>query len=81
MQDAINYAAQKVKLKDYGVTVYPKKMSQFDQIFKSMDEDEISARFIKNKIGIENYKMFDQMTNPKLQEGVMMKMPFEIKIN
>ena len=81
LQDAINYAAQKVKLKDYGVTSYPKKMSQFDQIFKSMDEDEISARFIKNKIGIENYKMFDQMTNPKLQEGVMMKMPFEIKIN
>ena len=81
LQDAINYAAQKVKLKDYGVTSYPKKMSQFDQIFKSMDEDEISARFIKNKIGIEHYKMFDQMTNPKLQEGVMMKMPFEIKIN
>ena len=81
LQDAINYAAQKVKLKDYGVTSYPKKMSQFDQIFKSMDEDEISARFIKNKIGVENYKMFDQMTNPKLQEGVMMKMPFEIKIN
>ena len=81
LQDAINYAAQKVKLKDYGVTSYPKKMSQFDQICKSMDEDEISARFIKNKIGVENYKMFDQMINPKLQEGVMMKMPFEIKIN
>ena len=81
LQDAIAFAAQKVKLKDYEVTSYPKKISQFDQIFKSLDEDEISARLIKNKIGAENYKMFDQLTNPKLQEGVMMRMPFEIKIN
>ncbi len=80
LHDAINFAAQKAKLKDYGVTSFPKKMSQFDQIFKNLDEDEISARLIKNKIGTENYKMFEQMTNPKLQEGVMMKMPFEIKI-
>ena len=81
LQDAIAFAAKKVKLKDYEVTSYPKKISQFDQIFKSLDEDEISARLIKNKIGAENYKMFDQFTNPKLQEGVMMRMPFEIKIN
>ena len=81
LQDAINYAAQKVKVKDYGVTSFPKKTSQFDQIFKSLDEDEISARLIKNKIGAENYEMFEQVTNPKLQQGVMMRMPFEIKIN
>ena len=81
LQDAIAFAAQKVKLQDYEVTSYPKKISQFDQIFKNLDEDEISARLIKKKIGAENYKMFDQLTNPKLQEGVMMRMPFEIKIN
>jgi protease-4 len=81
LQDAILFAAQKAKLKDYGISNYPKKMSQFEQLFKDLDEDEISARLIKNKIGAENYKMFEQMTNPKLQEGVMMKMPFEIKIN
>ena len=80
LQDAIKFAAQKVSLKEYGVTSYPKKISQFDQIFKSLDEDEISARLIKNKIGVENYKMFEQLTNPKLQEGVMMKMPFEINL-
>lgn len=81
LQDAIAFAAKKVKLKDYGLTSYPKKMSLFEQIFKNVDEDEISARLIKNKIGAENYKMLDQLTNPKLQEGVMMKMPFDIKIN
>ncbi|WHF51211.1 signal peptide peptidase SppA [Chryseobacterium gotjawalense] len=81
LQDAINFAAQKAKLKDYSVTAYPKKMSQFEQLFKNLDEDEISARLIKNKIGTENYKLFEQITNPKLQQGVMMKMPFEIKID
>ncbi len=81
LQDAINYAAQKVKIKEYGVSSFPKKISQFDQIFKNLDEDEISARLIKNKIGAENYEMFEQVTNPKLQQGVMMRMPFEIKIN
>ena len=81
LQDAVNFAAQKAKLKNYGVTSFPKKISQFEQIFKNLDEDEISARLIKNKIGAENYKMFDQLTNPKLQEGVMMKMPFELKID
>ncbi|WP_307426657.1 signal peptide peptidase SppA [Chryseobacterium sp. MDT2-18] len=81
LQDAINFAAQKAKLKDYSVTAYPKKMSQFEQLFKNLDEDEISARVIKNKIGTENYRLFEQITNPKLQQGVMMKMPFEIKID
>ena len=81
LQDAVNFAAQKAKLKNYGVTSFPKKISQFEQIFKNLDEDEISARLIKNKIGADNYKMFDQLTNPKLQEGVMMKMPFELKID
>lgn len=81
LQDAINYAAQKVKLKEYGVTSYPKKLTTFEQIFKDIDEDEISARLIKNKIGTENYKMFEQITNPKLQEGVMMKMPFDLKFD
>ncbi|MCZ2083230.1 MAG: signal peptide peptidase SppA [Flavobacteriales bacterium] len=81
LQDAINYAAQKVKLKEYGVTNYPKKLTAFEQIFKDIDEDEISARLIKNKIGTENYKMFEQITNPKLQEGVMMQMPFDLKFD
>ncbi|QDP84674.1 signal peptide peptidase SppA [Chryseobacterium sp. SNU WT5] len=80
LQDAMNFAAQKAKLKEYQVSTYPKKISQFEQLFKNLDEDEISTRLIKNKIGEDRYKMFEQMTNPKFQEGVMMQMPFQIKI-
>ncbi len=81
LQDAVNYAAQKVKLKEYSISSYPKKTTPFEQFFKSIDEDEISARLIKNKIGADNYKLFEQITNPKFQQGVMMQSPFQIKID
>lgn len=81
LNDAINYAAQKAKMKDYNVAAYPKKVSPFEQFFKNMEEDEFSARLIKNKIGKENYKVFEQITNPKLQGGVMMEMPYQIKFD
>ena len=81
LQDAINYAATKINVKNYSISSYPKKVSPFQQIFKNLDENEISARLIKNKIGTENYKLFEQITDPKLQQGVMMQMPFQIKID
>lgn len=81
LQDAINFAATKIKVKDYSISSYPKKISPFQQIFKNLDENEISARLIKNKIGNENYRLFEQITDPKLQQGVMMQMPFQIKID
>lgn len=81
LQDAINFAATKIKVKDFSISSYPKKISPFQQIFKNLDENEISARLIKNKIGTENYRLFEQITDPKLQQGVMMQMPFQIKID
>lgn len=81
LQDAINFAATKIKVKDYSISSYPKKISPFQQIFKNLVENEISARLIKNKIGTENYRLFEQITDPKLQQGVMMQMPFQIKID
>jgi protease-4 len=81
LQDAIKFAAQKAKIKDFGVVNYPKKSSPFEQFFKKIDEDEISARFIKNKMGAENYRMFEMISNPKLKQGVMMTTPFQIKMD
>lgn len=81
LNDAIAFAAQKAKLKDYSTSTYPKKVNKFEQLFKDMSEDEISARIIKNKIGLDNYKIFEQVTNPKLQSRVMMEMPYHIKFD
>ncbi|MEC5157970.1 signal peptide peptidase SppA [Chryseobacterium sp. MP_3.2] len=81
LNDAVKFAASKAKVKDFQVTSYPKKVNKFEQIFKSMDEDQISTRIIKNKMGEENFQMFQQITNPKLKSGVMMEMPFQIKFD
>ena len=79
--DAINFAAKSANLKTYGVTTYPAKVSKFEQIFSAETEEDFSTRMIKNKIGKENFKIFQHITDPDTKSAVMMESPFSIKIN
>lgn len=81
LNDAVKFAAQKAGVKSYYVEAYPKKMTPFEQIFKDLNEDDISARIIKNKIGKSNYEILQQITDKKLQSEVKMEMPYQIRIN
>lgn len=81
LNDAINYAAQKAKMKEFSVAAYPKKVSQFEQMFKEMDEDAIETKLIKHKIGKENFKIYESIVNPMVKNPVMMELPFQIKID
>ncbi|RKT01208.1 protease-4 [Chryseobacterium defluvii] len=81
LNDAIKFAAQKAGLTSYHVASYPKKMSPFEQVFSDLNEEDISARVIKNKIGKANYEILQQITDKKLQSEVKMEMPYQIKIN
>lgn len=81
LQDAIKYAAKSANLKDYGVSTYPAKVSKFEQIFSSETEEDFSTRLIKNKIGKENFKIFQHITDPDTRSAVMMESPISIKIN
>ncbi|MCX8526039.1 signal peptide peptidase SppA [Chryseobacterium formosus] len=81
LNDAVKFAAQKANLKSYNVASYPKKMTAFEQIFEDLNEDDISARVIKNKIGKANYEILEQLTDEKLKFEVKMEMPYKIKIN
>ncbi|WP_419869989.1 signal peptide peptidase SppA [Chryseobacterium sp. CT-SW4] len=83
LNDAVKFAAQKAGLKSdsYKVNSYPKRMSPFEQIFKDLNEDDISARIIKNKIGKANYEILQQITDKKLKSEVKMEMPYQVKIN
>lgn len=82
LNDAVKFAAGKAGLKSYVLSSYPKRMSPFEQIFKDLNEDEISARLIKNKIGKANYEIMQQvMEKRKLQSEVKMEMPYQIKID
>ena len=82
LNDAVKFAAQKAGLKSYEVSSYPKSMTPFEQIFKDLNEDDISARVVKNKIGKANYELLEQIVEErKLQSEVKMEMPYQIKIN
>lgn len=81
LNDAIKFAAQKAGLQSYNVDSFPKKMSPFEQIFKDLNEDDVSARIIKNKIGKANYEILEQITDKKLQSEIKMSMPYQIKID
>ncbi|MDM1554605.1 signal peptide peptidase SppA [Chryseobacterium indologenes] len=81
LNDAVKFAAQKAGVKSYYVEAYPKKMSPFEQIFKDLNEEDVSARIIKNKIGKSNYEILQQITDKKLQSEVKMEMPYQIRIN
>ncbi|BEV04321.1 signal peptide peptidase SppA [Chryseobacterium gambrini] len=82
LNDAVKFAAQKAGLKSYAVSSYPKSMTPFEQIFKDLNEEDISARVVKNKIGKANYELLEQIVEErKLQSEVKMEMPYQIKIN
>lgn len=79
LNDAINYAAKKVGMKEQNVASYPQKRSKFEEFFGNMNEDDISAKIIKNKVGKENFKIYEMMSNPNQKNQVMMELPFTIK--
>ena len=79
LNTAVKFAAQKAKIKEYSVSSFPKKVSPFQQFFNDMESEQITARFLKSKLGDEKFMIFQQITDPKMKGGVMMEMPFQIK--
>lgn len=78
LNDAVAYAGQRVKLKEYQVVSYPKKVSLYEQIFSDMNPEEMEMKMIKRKIGEDKFKIFETLTNPKLNNSVMMESPYRI---
>ena len=81
LKDAIAYAAKAANIKDYGVSSYPSKISKFEQIFSTETEEDFSTRLIKSKIGKENFRIYQHITDPNTKSSVLMENPYTIKIN
>ncbi len=80
LDDAVKFAAQKAKLKEYEVKSYPKKVSVFEQFFNDMNNDELYAKVIRNKIGEDNFKLFQELTEQEKKGKIIMELPFKINI-
>ena len=80
LNDAIKYAANRVKLKEYEITSYPAKMDKFEMIFSNIDEENITNKLIKSQIGEENYQLFKILSEQNIKNTIQMAMPYTFKI-
>jgi protease-4 len=75
--DAIACAARMAKLADYGLKEYPESENWLDNLLNRKKQEP--AALIKNEIGEENYKVFEQVKKIKAMTGsVQARLPFEM---
>ena len=78
LDDAIAYAANKAKLKDYKLVELPKQKNPFDDIF-GKKESELETRFLKRNLG-PTYTYLKYLRQILEMKGVQARMPFDIVI-
>ncbi|WKS94605.1 signal peptide peptidase SppA [Riemerella columbina] len=78
LNEAIAYTAEKAQLKNYTITSYPGEISPIEAFFNDFSDDEVSAYFMKKKLGTAEYEMFEAIEKLKIQKGSMMYTPFKI---
>ena len=80
LQDAINCAAQMAKLDDFGLREYPEEQNWLDDLLNKKKAEP--AALIRQEIGDENYKLFQQIKKIRGMVGTAQaRLPFEIIIN
>lgn len=79
LEDAIKFAVSKAKINDFEIESYPKKLSPMEQIFGKLDKEEISTKLIKNKLGKDNYHIFELLTNPNNKNQILMESPYRVR--
>ena len=80
LDDAIKEAALLAKIKNYSTQNYPEYEKDFNDLLANLPFVESKESFIKEEIGIENYKILEQIKRIQSQKGIQALMPFEINI-
>ena len=82
MDDALAYASQLVKAKDYSTVEYPKYEKDFKDLFGGSGFPFAQSRenLIKEEIGEANYKIIQQIKRLNTQKGAQALLPFEVNI-
>ena len=80
LNDAVAFAAQKSGAKNYSVESYPKKKDKFQEFISMFNNDDMEARWIKSKLGEENYKIYEKIKLNKDQSQILMESPYSISL-
>ncbi|MCD5969267.1 signal peptide peptidase SppA [Riemerella anatipestifer] len=79
LNDAITFAVKKAKVKNYNIVSYPSEINPLEEFFKGMDEESISTYFMKQKMGSEQYYIYETINNFK-KNNSKVKMQSPVKI-
>jgi protease IV len=81
IEDAIQSAARMAKLTDYQVKEYPEPVNLFNQIFGKSADPMSYTQKMKQEIGEDNYKIYEQLKRVKEMTGsIQARLPFEFVI-
>lgn len=80
LNDAIAIAAKKAGLENYSLKTYPEKESFMTTLLKDLGGDS-EVKWMKSKIGNENYRILQQIEEAKNLNGIFALMPFNISMN
>lgn len=78
LEDAIQLAASRAKLKTYQVDEYPEKENLEQKFLKNLSQD-VETSFLKSQLG-EQYDTFKQLSNLKKLQGIQARLPYDILI-
>lgn len=84
LDDAIAFAAKKVKLDSYEVSLYPEYEIDFRNLLKSyigVSIQETKQNAIIEEIGLENYEILKRINYLKQASGVQALLPYYFKVN
>lgn len=76
LDDAIKFVATKAKLKDFSIESYPREATKFEQLFGKSGDEDLSTKIIKQKIGKDQFKIYEMLTNT--QSKMIMENPYRI---
>lgn len=80
LDDAVKIAAAKANLSNYRVKDYPEKEDFMTRLLKDMNS-EVEAKFMKSKLGNENFLILKQIEQAKSMNGAFALMPYQISLN
>ena len=51
-----------------------------EEILSLFNDEDIEAKWMKNKIGIENYKIYQQVLQNKNKSQILMESPYSVSL-
>ncbi len=82
MDAALKEAARLAKINTYKTQNFPQYEKSFDDLLSNLGLPFFKTKenFIKEEVGVENYKIIEQIRKMNTQKGTQILMPFEINI-